>query len=220
MEAENLIAADAKAAGININPTHPAYATVVNDRKGYRQRRPDLRPRHQQRRPDRQHALDVLRLHLPPAEIAAGPARNRNYEQYANAAAWDLVQKLDQTPTDDMAAMQTICSQLQKIQLTDEPVIPLWYNGEWSQVNNSVWTNWPSSTGNSGSARHVERLLADGSNLHAHRHQGRHARQLINRNYAPPSAQTRGEGPFSEFGDPANRRSRATLLRAKAIHLL
>jgi peptide/nickel transport system substrate-binding protein len=23
------------------------------------------------------------------------------------------------------------------------PVIPLWYNGIWSQVNNSVWTNWP-----------------------------------------------------------------------------
>ena len=146
MEAENLIAADAKLAGININPTHPAYATVVNDRQRHRQRGPDLRPRHQQRRPDRQHAVGVLRLHLPPAEIAAGPARNRNYEQYDNAAAWALVQKLDQTPTDDLAAMQSICSQLQKIQLTDEPVIPLWYNGEWSQVNNSVWTNWPSST--------------------------------------------------------------------------
>jgi peptide/nickel transport system substrate-binding protein len=43
--------------------------------------------------------------------------------------------------------MKTICSQLQKIQMTDEPVIPLWYNGQWAQANNSVWTNWPSSTG-------------------------------------------------------------------------
>ncbi|HEY1168420.1 MAG TPA: hypothetical protein VGE81_05515, partial [Candidatus Limnocylindrales bacterium] len=42
--------------------------------------------------------------------------------------------------------MQAITSQLQTIQLTDEPIIPLWYNGEWSQVNNSVWTNWPSDT--------------------------------------------------------------------------
>ena len=96
-------------------------------------------------------------------EIAAGPARNRNYEQYDNAAAWKLVQQLDQTPTSDLADMQTICSQLQKIQLTDEPVIPLWYNGEWSQVNNSVWTNWPSSTSTHvRSACHLERLLADG----------------------------------------------------------
>jgi len=39
--------------------------------------------------------------------------------------------------------MKAICSQLQKIQLTDEPVIPLWYNGVWSQVTSAVWTNWP-----------------------------------------------------------------------------
>jgi len=44
--------------------------------------------------------------------------------------------------------MKTITSQLQKIQLTDMPLIPLWYNGAWSQVNNSVWTNWPSDKGN------------------------------------------------------------------------
>ena len=56
------------------------------------------------------------------------------------------MQKLDQTPVEDTAAMQAICSQLQKIQLTDVPIIPLWYNGEWSQVNNNQWTNWPSST--------------------------------------------------------------------------
>ena len=40
--------------------------------------------------------------------------------------------------------MQSITSQLQKISLTDMPVIPLWYNGLWSQVSNVVWTNWPS----------------------------------------------------------------------------
>jgi peptide/nickel transport system substrate-binding protein len=34
---------------------------------------------------------------------------------------------------------------LQKIQLKDMPVIPLWYNGLWSQANTTVWTNWPSS---------------------------------------------------------------------------
>jgi peptide/nickel transport system substrate-binding protein len=24
----------------------------------------------------------------------------------------------------------------------------MWYNGLWSQVNNSTWTNWPSSDSN------------------------------------------------------------------------
>jgi peptide/nickel transport system substrate-binding protein len=146
MEAENLIAADAKAAGININPTHPAYATVVNDRNGTSSAAPifDLVINNDVQIGNTPWVYYDFIFRQP--QIAAGPARNRNYEQYDNAAAWALVQKLDQTPVDDVAGMQTITSQLQKIQLTDEPVIPLWYNGEWSQVNNSVWTNWPSST--------------------------------------------------------------------------
>jgi peptide/nickel transport system substrate-binding protein len=143
MEAENLIAADAKAAGININPTHPDYATVVNDRNGTSSAAPTF---------DLVINNDVQIGNTPwvyydyifrQPEIAAGPARNRNYEQYDNAKAWALVQQLDKTPVEDIATMQSLCSQLQKIQLTDEPIIPLWYNGEWSQVNNSVWTNWP-----------------------------------------------------------------------------
>ncbi len=40
--------------------------------------------------------------------------------------------------------MQAITKQLQAIQLTDMPVIPMWYNGLWCQVSNNVWTNWPS----------------------------------------------------------------------------
>jgi peptide/nickel transport system substrate-binding protein len=146
MEAENLIAADAKAAGININATHPPDATVVSDEKGTANAAPtfDLLINNDVQIGSTPWVYYDYIFRQP--EIAAGPARNRNYEQYDNAAAWKLVQQLDQTPTSDLAGMQTICSQLQKIQLTDEPVIPLWYNGEWSQVNNSVWTNWPSST--------------------------------------------------------------------------
>jgi peptide/nickel transport system substrate-binding protein len=26
-------------------------------------------------------------------------------------------------------------------------MIPLWYNGAWSQVSPAVWTNWPSAGG-------------------------------------------------------------------------
>ena len=38
-----------------------------------------------------------------------------------------------------------MAGKIQKIQLEEMPVIPLWYNGLWAQYNNSVWTNWPSS---------------------------------------------------------------------------
>jgi len=41
--------------------------------------------------------------------------------------------------------MQAITSQIQKIQLTDLPIIPLWYNGAWAQYSNAVWTGWPSA---------------------------------------------------------------------------
>jgi peptide/nickel transport system substrate-binding protein len=144
MEAENLIAADAKLAGININPVHPDYATFVNDRNGTSNAAPtfDLLIDNSVQIGNTPWTYYDYIFRQP--EIAAGPARNRNFEQYDNPAAWALVQKLDSTPVEDTAAMQSITSQLQKIQLTDEPIIPLWYNGEWSQVNNSTWTNWPS----------------------------------------------------------------------------
>ena len=79
----------------------------------------------------------------PLADIAT--AQNGNYGRYDNQEAFDLVTQLDKTQVDDVAGIQAITSQLQKIQLTDMPVIPLWYNGLWAQVNTSVWTNWPSS---------------------------------------------------------------------------
>jgi peptide/nickel transport system substrate-binding protein len=79
--------------------------------------------------------------------IQPGAARNRNFGQYSNADAWALTQQLDKTAVSDTAAMQKITSQLQKISLTEMPVIPLWYNGAWSQVSNIVWTNWPSDAG-------------------------------------------------------------------------
>jgi peptide/nickel transport system substrate-binding protein len=77
-----------------------------------------------------------------------GAGKNRNYGSYSNPEAWSLVQQLDKTPVTDTAAMQAITSKLQKISLTDMPVIPLWYNGLWSQVSNVAWTGWPTDGGN------------------------------------------------------------------------
>jgi peptide/nickel transport system substrate-binding protein len=79
--------------------------------------------------------------------LMEGAGKNRNYGSYENADAWALVQQLDKTPVTDTATMQSITSKLQKISLTEMPVIPLWYNGMWSQVSNVVWTNWPSDEG-------------------------------------------------------------------------
>jgi peptide/nickel transport system substrate-binding protein len=70
---------------------------------------------------------------------------NGNYGRYENQEAFDLVVQLDQTPIDDRAGMQEIISQIQQIQLQELPVIPLWYNGLWSQYSESTWTNWPSA---------------------------------------------------------------------------
>ncbi len=70
---------------------------------------------------------------------------NGNYGRYDNQEAFDLVVQLDKTPVGDVAAMQAITSELQRIQLTDMPLIPLWYNGLWSQTSSAVWQNWPTS---------------------------------------------------------------------------
>jgi peptide/nickel transport system substrate-binding protein len=68
-----------------------------------------------------------------------------NFGRYENPEAWDLVQELDRTPVDDVEGMNAIISQLQTIHLTDLPIIPLWYNGMWSQYIDTAWTNWPCS---------------------------------------------------------------------------
>lgn len=67
-----------------------------------------------------------------------------NFGRYENEEAWELVQELDQTPIDDLDGMKEIISEIQRIHLTDLPIIPLWYNGVWSQASNQVWTGWPS----------------------------------------------------------------------------
>jgi peptide/nickel transport system substrate-binding protein len=74
-----------------------------------------------------------------------------NFERYSNQQAWDLTQKLSRTPSND-PAFKTILSDLQRLSMKELPVIPLWYNGMWSQVNDTVWTNWPSSA--SGAPKH------------------------------------------------------------------
>jgi peptide/nickel transport system substrate-binding protein len=72
-----------------------------------------------------------------------------NDGRYKNAKIWSLVQQLNTTSTSNIAGMKAIISQIQAIQLQDLPIIPLWYNGMWSQASNATWTNWPSSAAGS-----------------------------------------------------------------------
>jgi len=70
---------------------------------------------------------------------------NGNFGRYDNPEVFDLVLQLDKTPIEDVAGMKEVISKIQRIQLTDMPAVPFWYNGLWSQVNSAYWTNWPSS---------------------------------------------------------------------------
>ena len=66
-----------------------------------------------------------------------------NFGRYNNQKMFDLVDALAKVPDTDEAGMKAACAQIQTLMLTDMPMIPLWYNGLWSQWSNSTWTNWP-----------------------------------------------------------------------------
>ncbi len=138
MESIKVIANGAQAVGINLKPEYPDYGGYADARNS--------------------GAFDMLISNE--VQISNTPWRyydwmfdapiretmgNGNYERYDNQQVFDLIVQLDKTPIDDIAGMKTVISEIQRIQLTDMPLIPLWYNGMWAQYSNAVWTNWPSS---------------------------------------------------------------------------
>ncbi len=136
------IAASAKGAGIRIHTAYPSY----NDRTDKIQRgKFDLAIMN-----DRQLSNSpwtyyswVFRQPITSVQNAG------NFGRYKNSTAWTLVQQLDATPTTNLTAMKSVMSKLETILMKDLPIIPLWYNGMWSQASNAVWTNWPSSAAGS-----------------------------------------------------------------------
>ena len=84
-------------------------------------------------------------FHLPVISTGTGQTF-ANFERYSNPDAWALVQKLNQTPPTNTAAIQQMNSSLQTTLMKDLPLIPLWYNGMWAQFTSKYWTNWPSSS--------------------------------------------------------------------------
>ncbi len=137
MESIKVISESAKAVGINVEPAFPDYGArtdaihngdfdlaIVNDK--------------QLSNSPWEYYQYIFRLPVQDVQ------NTENFGRYENEEAWDLVQQLDQTPVEDVEGMKAITSELQRIHLTDLPMIPLWYNGMWSQVSDAVWTNWPS----------------------------------------------------------------------------
>ncbi|HEY5113063.1 MAG TPA: ABC transporter substrate-binding protein, partial [Coriobacteriia bacterium] len=83
-------------------------------------------------------------FHLPVITTGTGQTF-ANFERYSNPTAWALVQKLNQTPPTNTAAIKQINSSLQTTLMQDLPMIPLWYNGMWAQFTSKYWTNWPAA---------------------------------------------------------------------------
>jgi peptide/nickel transport system substrate-binding protein len=135
--AEGLIVNSAKAAGIHIT-------IDVGDFNHYQLQRNagqfDLVVDNTYQITDNPYVYFNGLFHLP----IIGTQTFANFSRYNNPAAWKLVLKLDKTPLGAVAARKTIMSQLEKIELTDVPNIPMWYNGIWAQTQSKYWTNWPS----------------------------------------------------------------------------
>jgi peptide/nickel transport system substrate-binding protein len=77
---------------------------------------------------------------------------DNNVQRTENDRAWELTRELATLSLTDPATqdrLNEVLSELQEITLTEMPVIPMWNNGMWAQVNNTTWTNWPSEGGSS-----------------------------------------------------------------------
>jgi peptide/nickel transport system substrate-binding protein len=141
MEAINVIANSAQAAGINIKAVTPDYGAwntamttgtfdmTLNNWAGLSNTPWTL--------------YNLLFVH-PIIEVMGGG----NFGRYENQEMFDLVDALARVPVDDEEGMKAACSEIQELMLTEMPMIPLWYNGLWAQWSNAVWTNWPSEDGN------------------------------------------------------------------------
>jgi peptide/nickel transport system substrate-binding protein len=146
MEAIRIVAEGAQAAGINIKTDFPAQ-TAIEDMRESGNFDMILNNERQMDNTPWTYYDYVFRLPILPEQTTV------NFGRYENQQAWDLVNQLDRTKVDDVEGMKRITSQLQRIQLTEMPVIPLWYNGLWAQYSNAVWTNWPSAQ--DGAPKHV-----------------------------------------------------------------
>jgi peptide/nickel transport system substrate-binding protein len=140
MEAIRIISTSAKAVGINVEPDFPDFNGYLDARLNGTF---DLAIDNQQQIGNTPWGYYHFIFYDKLADIPT--TQGGNYGRYNNPKAFDLVTQLDKVSTDDFQGMMGVISQLQTIQLTDLPILPLWYNGAWAQFNSTYWTNWPCS---------------------------------------------------------------------------
>jgi peptide/nickel transport system substrate-binding protein len=147
MAAIQSIAKSAKAGGIRITPVYPSYNDYQNKLQNGTFQLAIVNNAQLSNTP---WTYYNFMFNQPIQKVQSS---NYNFGRYSNKQIWALTQQLDTTPSTNVTAMKSIISQIQKIQLQDTPIIPLWYNGVWAQAYNGVWTNWPTSA--SGSPHYV-----------------------------------------------------------------
>jgi peptide/nickel transport system substrate-binding protein len=140
MTAIQMIADSAKDAGIRISLAYPDFNALVEERNTSKF---ELVLNNEVQLSNSPYVYYDYLFRLP----IAATQTTRNFQRYQNQRAWNLTTQLNKTRSTDTAALRRINRQLQEIQLTDLPAIPLWYNGMWAQYNTRYWTNFARSTG-------------------------------------------------------------------------
>ena len=140
MAAIQIISNNAQAVGINVQPNYPDFNGYLDARLNGTF---DLAIDNQQQISNTPWSYYHFIFYDKLADIPS--TQGGNYGRYNNPTAFALVSQLDKVPTSDLAGMKAVISQIQTIQLTDLPIIPLWYNGMWAQMSTAYWTGWPSS---------------------------------------------------------------------------
>ncbi len=136
-----IIADSAKDAGIKISPAYPDFNGLVEERNTGKFELVINNEKQIGNTPYTYYDY-LFRLPLLAQQTAA------NFSRFSSPRAWTLSQQLNKIQSSDEANAKKVHSQIQKVILEQLPAIPLWYNGMWAQWNTSVWTNFPSATGN------------------------------------------------------------------------
>ncbi|KAA3643522.1 MAG: ABC transporter substrate-binding protein [Chloroflexi bacterium] len=139
MAAIDIIASSAQEAGINIQSSYPDYGAWNTELQGGTF---NMTLNNWAAMSNTPWTLyNLLFRHPIQDQMQSG-----NFGRYDSQELFDLVDALARVPADDIEGMQAITSQIQELMLTEVPMIPLWYNGMWSQWSESTWTGWPDET--------------------------------------------------------------------------
>jgi peptide/nickel transport system substrate-binding protein len=139
MAAIDIIATSAQAAGMNIVAETPDYGAWNTDLQGGTF---DMTLNNWAQMSNTPWTLYNLLFNHPIRE----QMQSGNFGRYDNEEVFALVDNLARIPSSDEEGMLAATSAIQTAMLTDMPMIPLWYNGLWSQWSNSTWTGWPTES--------------------------------------------------------------------------